>query len=133
MPRLQFLGGRDIGEDHEFLDQAVAVEAMPRHDRDRPPRFIEHHAVLGQIQLQRTPRAPRPVERGESAVECIEAFARDRHQRARRVIVRRLHRLVGQPRPRTHQCPLETMPLFTTGRIDPQMRGDTGAVFVRSQ
>src|SRR5207248_11134331 len=64
----------------------VTVEAMPRHDGDRPPRLIEQDAVLGQIELQRASRAARPIEHGESAVKIIQALLRQRQQRARRVI-----------------------------------------------
>ena len=51
---LQRLGGRDIGEDHELLDQPMRVE--PRR-RDHPVDGVvglEHDLALGQIEIERT-------------------------------------------------------------------------------
>ena len=80
VPRLQLLGRRDIGEDHEFLDQPVAVEPGARHDRDRPPLAVEHDPVLGQVELQRAARPPGPVERGEGAVQRGQPLGRERQR-----------------------------------------------------
>ena len=71
----QLLGGGDIGEDHEFLDQPVAVEPGARDDGNRAPVAVEHDLVLGQVELQRATRSPRAVERGKRAVKCRQPSA----------------------------------------------------------
>ena len=106
---------------------------MPRHDRDRTSLAVEHDPVLGQIQFERSPRPPRPVEHREGAVQRVETLRRERQHRVGRAITGRLNRFVGQPRRRAHQRPLEAMSPLTPGGVDPQMRCDAGAVLARFQ
>ncbi len=67
---LEFLGGGDIGEDHEFLDQPVAVEPRSGNDRDRAPLGVEHDPVLADVELESAARGAGRGEGVERAVEC---------------------------------------------------------------
>ena len=72
--RFQRTGCRDIGSDHEILDQPVRIEPVARRDGRDAALFIEHHAALGDVELERfalvaggqqgTPCAPKRLERG---------------------------------------------------------------------
>ncbi len=63
--RLQRLGGGDVGEDHEVLDQPVRVEALAEGDRQDLALVGEHDAPLGEVEVRRLAqaraRAPRPA------------------------------------------------------------------------
>ena len=52
---LQLFRGRHVGQDHEFLDQPVAVEALPWPDR-LDPAIKQEHLPLRQIKIERAPR-----------------------------------------------------------------------------
>ena len=72
--RLQRPGCGDVGGDHEILDQPVRVEPVARRDRRDAALFVEHHAALGDVELERlalvaggeqgAPCAPKRLERG---------------------------------------------------------------------
>ena len=47
--------------------------------------------------------------------------------------MRRLHRIIGQPRRRAHDRPLEAVSPLLPGGIDPQLRGQAGPVGARHQ
>ena len=52
----QFLGGRDVGEDHELLDQPVAVEARPWRDAAHDALVVQHDTALRQVEIERAAR-----------------------------------------------------------------------------
>ncbi len=53
----QLLGGGDIGQHHEFLDQLVGVKAVAEIHRLHPPVRGQDDPAFGQVQFQRlTPR-----------------------------------------------------------------------------
>src|SRR5579885_2952247 len=47
---LQGFGRRDIGQDHQLLDELVAVEPRPRLDARDVPVRAQDHAALGQVE-----------------------------------------------------------------------------------
>ena len=53
MRRLQRLGGRDIGEDHELLDQPVGVEPLRPSHPGEPAVRVEDQLALGQVEIER--------------------------------------------------------------------------------
>ena len=64
--RLQRLGGGDVGEDHEVLDQPVGVEALAEGDGKHLAVVGEDDAALGEVEVQRLAqvarlRAPLPM------------------------------------------------------------------------
>jgi hypothetical protein len=61
--RLERLGRGDVGGDHIILDQPVRVEPLARRDRHDAALLVEHHAALGQVELERLAL----VARGEQA------------------------------------------------------------------
>ena len=54
---LQFLRGRDVGQDHELLDQPVAVEARPRCDAAHDAVVVQHDPALRQVEIERAARS----------------------------------------------------------------------------
>ncbi len=47
------LGGGDIGEDHEFLDQPMRFQPLrPSHVLE-PPLAVENELALGQVEIER--------------------------------------------------------------------------------
>ena len=52
----QFLGGRNVGEDHELLDQPVAVEARPWRDAAYDALVVQHDTALRQVEIERAAR-----------------------------------------------------------------------------
>ena len=87
--------------------------------------------MLGKVEFEGTPRPARPVEHREGAVERGQALGRERQRVSGRVILRRLHGVIGQPRRRAHDRALEMVAPLASAGVDPQMRGDTGAVLAR--
>ena len=51
--RLERLGGGDVGEDHEVLDQPVGVEALAEGDGEDLALVGEDDAALGEVEVQR--------------------------------------------------------------------------------
>ena len=45
--RFEGARGRDVGGDHEVLDQPVSIEAVARGDRGDPALLVEHDAPFG--------------------------------------------------------------------------------------
>ncbi len=60
---LQRLGRRHVGGDHEFLDQAVAVETLARHDLLDLAILVDEDAAFREVELQRAALLAR-LERG---------------------------------------------------------------------
>ena len=128
IPRLKLFGGGDIRQDHEFLDQPMAVETYRRQDRNGPPFGIEHDPVLGEIELDRISSGARPGEPGIGAVEGRQRPGRQWQRPFAASVMRRLRFFVGEPRRRPHQPALKPMAALPAGRVDPQMDGEAGAV-----
>ncbi len=135
-PRFELLGGGDVGEDHEFFDQPVAVEPGARDDRDRAPVAVEHDPVLGEVERQRAARLSHPIERREGTIECRQPFRGEREGVALAPVMRRLDRIVGQPGRRAHDRALKAVPPLMPGGVDPQVHGEArpvGAWYQRAQ
>ena len=69
---LQRLGGGDVGEDHELLDQPVRVEAL-RHEHavDRAVG-LEQDLALRQVERERLARVARPLHAGVGRPERLQ-------------------------------------------------------------
>ena len=92
--RLEFLGGGDIGKDHEFLDQPVAVEPQGRDDRDRPPFGVEHDPILAKVEFE---RAPRDASLGEGVERAIKRCHELRRSAADSAFATPIAKLPGFP------------------------------------
>ncbi len=53
MRGLQRLGGGDIGEDHEFLDQPVRLQPLRPAHADELALGVEDQLALGQVEIER--------------------------------------------------------------------------------
>ena len=53
MRGLQRLGGGDVGEDHELLDQPMRVESLRPADAGELSLGIDHQLAFGQVQVER--------------------------------------------------------------------------------
>ncbi len=84
--------------------------------------------MLGEVEFERAARPPRFVERGEGTVERRDPLRRHRQPVRMRIVMCLLHRIIGQPRRRAHDRPLEPMMPLAAGGVDPQLRGDASAV-----
>ncbi len=73
--RLQRAGGGDVGGDHEVLDQAVRLEPVARGDRGDAALLVEHHAALGNVELERFALVPGCEERTPCTPERLESGA----------------------------------------------------------
>src|SRR5215470_2145317 len=62
---LELLGGGHICQDHELLDQPMAVEANGALDRHRTPLGIEQDAMFGDIEIECAALSARFRERRE--------------------------------------------------------------------
>ena len=108
--RLQRLGGGDVGGDHEFLDQPMAVEPVPFLDVGDGAIVVEDDPALGQIDLEDAARFSRP---GKGRVGTVEGrndgIVQGFNLGIRASVVARLHLLIGQARRRPHKAASETM------------------------
>ena len=53
MRGFQRLGGGDVGQNHEFLDQPMRIEAFGPSDADQLALGIEDQLALGQVEIER--------------------------------------------------------------------------------
>ena len=91
VPPLEFLGGGDVGQHHEFLDQPVAVEARPRRDAAHHAVAVEHDVAFRQVEIERAARRARGEQGAERGVQMRETGSPRRAPAApaRRSAVRR--------------------------------------------
>ena len=66
---LQFLRRGDVGQDHEFLDQPVAVETRARRDAAHAAVAVEHDAAFRQVEVERAARGAGGEQRAEGGVQ----------------------------------------------------------------
>ena len=66
---LQFLGRGDIGQDHELLDQPVAVQARAGRTAVTRPLVVEHDFPFGQVEIERAARLPCGQQGAKGGVE----------------------------------------------------------------
>ena len=99
------LGRGDVGGDHEFLDQPMAVEARSRLDRGDLAVFAQRYLQFRKIEVQRAAlvaaarqRFIRPVQRPDNGFE--QRF----RQVVRRSVPGLLNLFIGQARCGTHQA-----------------------------
>ena len=69
---LQRLGRRDIGEDHEFLDQPMRVEALRDDDAIERAVGLQQDLSLRQIEIERAACVARLLHRAIGGVERLE-------------------------------------------------------------
>src|SRR6185437_4280652 len=124
----------DIRRDHEFLDQAVAVEPLPRLDARDLAAVVELDAALWQVEIERATLTSRAIERGESAIEG----AQHRLEQRRGVIARLrsdrlLHLFVSKARRGAHQPANETVAVEVAIVVEPKMDGHASAIDARFQ
>ena len=106
--RLQLLRGGDIRQDHEFLDQPMAVEPDYGQDCRRTSFAVEHDSNLAQVEFEGSARRPR---RGEGCISFIKSGERFLRRRTLGGAVPcRLRFFIGQPRRRAHDAAFETVP-----------------------
>ena len=125
---LQFLRRGDVCQDHEFLDQPMAVETRARFDRGDPPVAIEHDPAFGQVKVQRAACRPCRQQGAEGGVEM-----RQRKAKVIARVVRRLYAFVGQSPRAAHQPAAEAVGQPAPGRVDAEVDEQAVAVFHRAQ
>ena len=68
----QFLRRGDVGQDHELLDQPVAVEPRPRCDAGHLAVPVQHHLALRQVEIERAARGAGREQGTEGGVEMAD-------------------------------------------------------------
>ena len=118
---LERLGGCDVGEDHELLDDAVGVEALAEGDGQDAALVGEHDPALGEVEVQRLAAvaraaggAPGGPERGDDGVVAGIGAG--------------LGLGVGEGRLRAHQGAGEAVGAGGTVGVEDEADGDAGAV-----
>ena len=127
--RLQRLGGGDVGEDHEVLDQPVGVEALAEGDGKHLAVVGEDDAALGEVEVQRLAQVARRVrrcpcgpERGDDGVEERGGGG------VGGAVGGGLGLGVGEGGGRADQRPGEAVGADLAGGVEGQADGDRGAV-----
>ena len=82
--RLQRLGGGDVGEDHEFLDQPVRLEPLRPAHADELALGVEDELALGQFEVERIALGAFELERAMGGVERLERDSRAAARSSRR-------------------------------------------------
>ena len=122
---LQFLGGRDVGEDHELLDQPVAVEARPWRDAAHDALVVQHDTALRQVEIERAARGAGGEQGTKRRIQmCMPGVAR---------VVRLLQALVGKACGAAHQAAAEAMGGLSAVRVNVEFDEQTAAILVRAQ
>ena len=117
---LQGLGRRDVGLDHELLDQPVRLQPL-RHDHPvHAPFRVEEHLALGQVEGEGTAGVAGPLHRLVGRVERAERRLQNRARLlVRPAVDRGLGLRVGELGVRAHQDAVEAVaPLHPVGADD---------------
>ena len=103
----QLLGGGDVGQHHELLDQPVAVESRAGRNRRHPPGVVQHDAALRQVEVERAAGVAGGQQGAERGIQ-----GRQRQAEIVAGVVRRLHLLIGEPGGAAHQAAAEAVRRF---------------------
>ncbi len=122
---LEFLGGGDVGEDHELLDQPMAVQPRPWRDAAHHAIAVDHHAALRQVEIERAARR----SGGQQGAECRVQVRMPGVTR----VVRALDAFVGEARGAAHQAATEALRGPATVRVDAEFDEQAPLVLVRAQ
>ena len=131
---LQRLSRRDIGKNHEFLDQPVGVEPFGSdHAIDGRMRG-EDDLSFGNVEIEGGALVAGVFDRPVGGVERFEDGGEQRASSVVRPAVdRRLRLLVGKFCGRTHQHAMERMRALAAIGTDHDAHGERGTVFLRAQ
>ena len=111
----------------------MAVEARPRHDRDRPARGVEHDAVFAQVEFERAACRARSRQRVVRSVKGCDGCRRHAFGRLAKPVTDRLRLFIGQAGSRTHQAAHKAVATLMSAGIDDKFDRETGAVDRRLQ
>ena len=107
----QLLRRRDVGEDHELLDQPVRVEPFGEVDAFHDAILAEADAPFGQVEVERLAALARRLERGIGGIERLDHLLDEGRGLLVRVsVLGRLRLLVGQRGGGAHQAAHEAWP-----------------------
>ena len=127
-------GGGDVGGDHAFLDQAVAVEPPAPLDGVDAAAGADDDAVLRQIEIKGAALLPRPVQ---GVIDPVKRCDGRGEQRGRQgmggAVPGLLYLAVGEPRRRAHHGALESVLAAPAVPVDPQMHREARAVLTGSE
>ena len=134
MRRFQRLGGGDIGEDHEFLDQTMRLEPLRPSDAGEPPLLVEDQLALGQVEIERVPTLALDLHDGVRGVERLQhAFEERRRRLVRPSVDRGLRLFVRQPGGRAHHDAMESMRALAAVSAEDHAHRERRPVFERAQ
>ena len=128
------LGGGDIGEDHELLDQPMRVEPLgPAHVLE-PSLGIENKLALGQIEIERIAALALDLDDRMRGVERLEHGVDKRLRRlVRSTVDRRLGLLVRELGGGAHHDAVKLVRALAPVGAEDHAQGERGPVLVRAQ
>ena len=87
----QLFSGGDIGQHHEFFDQAVRVKPFGKGNRADLAIVTQHDLAFGQVKFQRLARCAGAFKRLIGAVKCFDPAHQGRSPVIAKAVLRRLH------------------------------------------
>ena len=134
MRGLQGLGGGDIGQDHEFLDQPMRIEPFGPSDAYQLTLGIEDQLALGQVEIERIAMVALLLQQGIGRPERPQhAFEQWRRRIVGRPVDRALRLLVRELGGRAHHDAMELMTPLAAVRADDHSHRERRPVLVRTQ
>ena len=94
-PRLEFLRGGDVRQDHELLDQPMAVEPGHAGNRDGLLFGVEHDTILVDVETERASVRSGLGECRKRSEQRRQSFLRQGHSVAVTASSRSLGLLIG--------------------------------------
>ena len=134
MALLQRLGGGDVGQHHELLDQLVAVEPLAHADLGDAAVVAQGDLALGQVEVERTALLACRQQNLEGAVERADDGAHQgRDLGVGRAVLGALDAGVGEARGRADHGAVEAVALEMPFGIDPHFCHQHRPVLLRDQ
>ncbi len=134
MRGFEALGGGDIGEDHEFLDQPMRLEPLGPADVLEAPFGIENELALGQIEIERVAALALDSDDRMGGVKGLQHAVEKRLRRLVRASVDRgLGLLVSEARGRAHHDAVKRMRALAPVGAEDHARRERRAVLVRAE
>ena len=132
--RLKRFGGRDIREDHEFLDKAVRIEPWRCRDGFHGALLVQDDFAFREIEIEWPAFVARDFEGAIGLVKRNEDRSmKQRRPLVRSVVERRLRLAIGEFRRRAHNDPMEAMAELVAVASDHDTGGERRAILVWAQ
>ena len=134
MPRLERLGGGDIGENHEFFDQPMRLEPLRPPDARETPVLVEDQLALGQVEIERIAPDALDLDHRVGGIKRLQNAVEERRRRfVRPALDGGLRLFIGELRRRAHHDPVEGMRALAAVRAEHHAHRERRPVFERPE